>query len=56
MIIIHEMRFLRMGAQRELKRSLDAYWAGQAHQVELLENGQVFACPSLGPAEQGTLI
>ncbi|XOT98399.1 hypothetical protein ACMTAU_13955, partial [Alcaligenes pakistanensis] len=28
MTIIHNLGFPRMGAQRELKRSLEAYWAG----------------------------
>ena len=40
MTIIHNLGFPRMGAQRELKRSLEAYWAGQASQEELLETGR----------------
>ncbi|MCX5463506.1 5-methyltetrahydropteroyltriglutamate--homocysteine S-methyltransferase [Alcaligenes parafaecalis] len=40
MTIIHNLGFPRMGAQRELKRSLEAYWAGQVSQEELLETGK----------------
>ena len=40
MTIIHNLGFPRMGAQRELKRSLEAYWAGQVSQQELLETGK----------------
>lgn len=40
MTIIHNLGFPRAGAQRELKRSLEAYWAGQASQEELLETGR----------------
>lgn len=40
MTIIHNLGFPRMGARRELKRSLEAYWAGQVSQQELLETGK----------------
>ncbi|MBY6344976.1 5-methyltetrahydropteroyltriglutamate--homocysteine S-methyltransferase [Providencia rettgeri] len=40
MTIIHNLGFPRMGAQRELKRSLEAYWAGQLSQEALLETGK----------------
>lgn len=40
MTIIHNLGFPRMGEQRELKRSLEAYWAGQLSQQELLGTGK----------------
>lgn len=40
MTIIHNLGFPRMGAQRELKRSLEAYWVGQLSQEALLETGK----------------
>ncbi len=40
MTIIHNLGFPRMGEQRELKRSLEAYWAGQLSQQELLDTGK----------------
>ena len=40
MTIIHNLGFPRMGAQRELKRSLEAYWAGKASQEDLLMTGK----------------
>lgn len=40
MTILHNLGFPRMGAQRELKRALEAYWAGQLSQEELLETGK----------------
>lgn len=40
MTIIHNLGFPRMGEQRELKRSLEAYWAGQLSQRELLDTGK----------------
>lgn len=40
MTIIHNLGFPRMGERRELKRSLEAYWAGQLSQQELLDTGK----------------
>lgn len=40
MTIIHNLGFPRMGEQRELKRSLEAYWAGQLSQQDLLDTGK----------------
>ncbi|WP_199264723.1 5-methyltetrahydropteroyltriglutamate--homocysteine S-methyltransferase [Alcaligenes faecalis] len=40
MTIIHNLGFPRVGEQRELKRSLEAYWAGQLSQQELLDTGK----------------
>lgn len=40
MTSIHNLGFPRMGEQRELKRSLEAYWAGQLSQQELLDTGK----------------
>ena len=40
MTIIHNLGFPRMGAQRELKRSLEAYWGGKASQEDLLTTGK----------------
>lgn len=40
MNIIHNLGFPRMGELRELKRSLEAYWAGQLSQQELLDTGK----------------
>ncbi|MDV2115248.1 5-methyltetrahydropteroyltriglutamate--homocysteine S-methyltransferase [Alcaligenes faecalis] len=40
MTIIHNLGFPRMGEQRELKRALEAYWAGQLSQQDLLDTGK----------------
>ncbi|UTM01012.1 5-methyltetrahydropteroyltriglutamate--homocysteine S-methyltransferase [Alcaligenes sp. NLF5-7] len=48
MTIIHNLGFPRMGAQRELKRSLEAYWAGQVSQQELLETGKALRAQNWG--------
>ncbi|ARP53990.1 5-methyltetrahydropteroyltriglutamate-homocysteine methyltransferase [Alcaligenes faecalis] len=40
MTIIHNLGFPRVGEQRELKHSLEAYWAGQLSQQELLDTGK----------------
>ncbi|WHQ43744.1 5-methyltetrahydropteroyltriglutamate--homocysteine S-methyltransferase [Alcaligenes faecalis] len=40
MTSIHNLGYPRMGEQRELKRSLEAYWAGQLSQQELLDTGK----------------
>jgi len=40
MTIIHNLGFPRIGAQRELKRSLEAYWAGKQDAEALLETGR----------------
>ncbi len=48
MTIIHNLGFPRMGAQRELKRSLEAYWAGQVSQQELLETGKALRAQHWG--------
>jgi len=40
MTIIHNLGFPRIGAQRELKRALEAYWAGRDDLDSLLETGR----------------
>lgn len=40
MSIIHNLGFPRIGAQRELKIALEAYWQGEIKQAELLEVGR----------------
>ncbi|QII84863.1 5-methyltetrahydropteroyltriglutamate--homocysteine S-methyltransferase [Bordetella hinzii] len=40
MTIIHNLGFPRIGAQRELKRAVEAYWAGKQTAEELLATGQ----------------
>ncbi|MER1940806.1 5-methyltetrahydropteroyltriglutamate--homocysteine S-methyltransferase [Castellaniella sp. FW104-16D08] len=39
MTVIHNLGFPRIGAQRELKRAQEAYWAGRADQQSLLDTG-----------------
>ncbi len=40
MIVIHNLGFPRIGAQRELKRAVEAYWAGKQSADALLETGR----------------
>lgn len=40
MTIIHNLGFPRIGAQRELKRSVEAYWAGKQNTAELEQTGR----------------
>ncbi|CAM3739880.1 5-methyltetrahydropteroyltriglutamate--homocysteine S-methyltransferase [Bordetella tumulicola] len=40
MTIIHNLGFPRIGAQRELKRSVEAYWAGKQNAAELEQTGR----------------
>jgi 5-methyltetrahydropteroyltriglutamate--homocysteine methyltransferase len=40
MTIIHNLGFPRIGAQRELKRAVEAYWAGKSSQEELQAAGR----------------
>ncbi|SAI71992.1 5-methyltetrahydropteroyltriglutamate/homocysteine S-methyltransferase [Bordetella ansorpii] len=40
MTIIHNLGFPRIGAQRELKRAVEAYWAGKQTADELAETGR----------------
>ncbi|OZI50137.1 5-methyltetrahydropteroyltriglutamate--homocysteine S-methyltransferase [Bordetella genomosp. 5] len=40
MIIIHNLGFPRVGAQRELKRAVEAYWAGQQDAASLRDTGR----------------
>jgi 5-methyltetrahydropteroyltriglutamate--homocysteine methyltransferase len=40
MIIIHNLGFPRIGAQRELKRAVEAYWAGKSTVEELEATGR----------------
>ncbi|MFA7436719.1 5-methyltetrahydropteroyltriglutamate--homocysteine S-methyltransferase [Castellaniella sp.] len=40
MTIIHNLGFPRIGAQRELKRALEDYWAGRIDQAALLDTGR----------------
>jgi len=40
MTIIHNLGFPRIGAQRELKRAVEAYWAGKSTQAELEATGR----------------
>ncbi len=40
MTIAHTLGFPRIGARRELKRSLEAYWAGDSDRSELEETGR----------------
>jgi len=40
MTIIHNLGFPRIGAQRELKRAVEAYWAGKSTQEELEATGR----------------
>src|SRR5690606_42021559 len=40
MIITHILGFPRIGAQRELKRALEAYWAGRQTADELAQAGR----------------
>ena len=40
MTTIHNLGFPRIGAQRELKKALEAYWGGKIDQAALLQTGQ----------------
>ncbi|CAM3705293.1 5-methyltetrahydropteroyltriglutamate--homocysteine S-methyltransferase [Bordetella sputigena] len=40
MTTIHNLGFPRIGAQRELKRAVEAYWAGKSSLAELEETGR----------------
>lgn len=40
MTVIHNIGFPRIGAQRELKRAVEAYWAGKQSADALLETGR----------------
>ncbi|MEI2417523.1 5-methyltetrahydropteroyltriglutamate--homocysteine S-methyltransferase [Orrella sp. JC864] len=40
MTIIHNLGFPRIGAQRELKRAVEAYWAGKQDEQALLATGR----------------
>ena len=40
MTIIHNLGFPRIGAQRELKRAVEAYWAGKQDAASLRETGR----------------
>jgi 5-methyltetrahydropteroyltriglutamate--homocysteine methyltransferase len=40
MTVIHNLGFPRIGAQRELKRAVEAYWAGKSTQAELEATGR----------------
>ncbi|TAM87141.1 MAG: 5-methyltetrahydropteroyltriglutamate--homocysteine S-methyltransferase, partial [Candidimonas sp.] len=40
MTVIHNLGFPRIGAQRELKRALEAYWAGRQGADALLATGR----------------
>ena len=40
MTVFHSLGFSRMGAQRELKFALEAYWAGKGDLATLLETGR----------------
>lgn len=40
MTVIHNLGFPRIGANRELKRAQEAYWAGKSDQASLLEAGR----------------
>ena len=40
MTIIHNLGFPRVGAQRELKRAVEAYWAGQQDAASLRDTGR----------------
>ena len=40
MTTIHNLGFPRIGAQRELKRAVEAYWAGEQTAGELAETGR----------------
>ncbi|HEU0231195.1 MAG TPA: 5-methyltetrahydropteroyltriglutamate--homocysteine S-methyltransferase [Burkholderiaceae bacterium] len=40
MTVIHNLGFPRIGAQRELKRALEAYWAGRQDVDALLDTGR----------------
>ncbi|MFJ1302434.1 5-methyltetrahydropteroyltriglutamate--homocysteine S-methyltransferase [Pseudomonadota bacterium AL_CKDN230030165-1A_HGKHYDSX7] len=40
MTIIHNLGFPRIGAQRELKRAVEAYWAGKQDAASLQETGR----------------
>lgn len=40
MTVIHNVGFPRIGAQRELKRAVEAYWAGKQSADALLETGR----------------
>jgi 5-methyltetrahydropteroyltriglutamate--homocysteine methyltransferase len=40
MTVIHNLGFPRIGAQRELKRALEAYWAGRQNAEALLATGR----------------
>jgi len=40
MTIIHNLGFPRIGAQRELKRAVEAYWAGRQTAAELEQTGR----------------
>jgi 5-methyltetrahydropteroyltriglutamate--homocysteine methyltransferase len=40
MTIIHNLGFPRIGAQRELKRALEAYWSGNSTEADLAQTGR----------------
>ena len=40
MTTLHNLGFPRIGAQRELKKALEAYWRGEIDQASLLQTGQ----------------
>ena len=39
MALTHNLGFPRIGVKRELKKALEAYWAGQSTEAELIETG-----------------
>ncbi|MGO1766737.1 MAG: 5-methyltetrahydropteroyltriglutamate--homocysteine S-methyltransferase [Advenella sp.] len=40
MALTHNLGFPRIGVKRELKKALEAYWAGQSNEEELVETGK----------------
>lgn len=40
MALTHNLGFPRIGVKRELKKALEAYWAGQSTEEELIETGR----------------
>ncbi len=40
MALTHNLGFPRIGVKRELKKALEAYWAGQSNEQELTETGR----------------
>mgnify|MGYP002040305237 CR=1 FL=1 len=47
MTTIHNLGFPRIGAQRELKRAVEAYWAGKQTAEALEETGRELRALSL---------